>query len=140
MVIEQATNVRKNWSKVMDSVIRERPALIRRTRDNIWMIDADMFSLMLSDFNFTATKFVEPDNTVTLSLNEMDLICNGANEADAKIEMANCILEYAEEYYDNFYLYSKDNIRQKHIPYVLRALTMTPEEIGEILVCQDGRN
>ena len=39
MMTINATEVRKEWSSVVDGVIRERPILIKRTRDKIWLSD-----------------------------------------------------------------------------------------------------
>ena len=49
---------------------------------------------------------LEDDVSVTLLLDELDLVENGSNEFDAKYALAKSILEYAEDFYDNFYLYS----------------------------------
>ena len=35
MLMEQATNVRKQWSTICDSVIHNKPKLIKRTRDKM---------------------------------------------------------------------------------------------------------
>ena len=35
MLMEQATNVRKQWSSVCDSVIHDKPKFIKRTRDKM---------------------------------------------------------------------------------------------------------
>ena len=77
MIMEQATTVRKEWSAVCDSVIHNKPKFIKRTRDRMWFSNPDTMSEILSAYHFTAQRFVENDGSVTLSLNEIDLVENG---------------------------------------------------------------
>jgi len=75
-----ATDVRKNWSLTLDSVVREKPAYIKRTRDEIAMMDVRMLSYLLRIYEFVADKFIEPDGSVTLSLRNMDIVVNAATK------------------------------------------------------------
>ena len=50
------------------------------------------------------------------------------------------IKEYAEDYYDNFAVWSVAPNRKNHIPYVMKALTLDESEIEEVLICRAGRN
>ena len=73
---------------------------------------------------FTADKYVEADGTVTLSLNEIDLIENADTEANAKRTLADSIMEYAVEYYNHFSYYNIASNRKRHVPYIFKALAM----------------
>lgn len=141
MLMEQATDVRKEWSSVCDSVIHEKPKFIKRTRDKMWFSNLETMSEILQAYSFTAKKFVEPDGSISLSLNEIDLIVNGADEKSARLNMGNDIMEYSLEYYENYELYSRTPNRKGHIPYIFKALIMDDsEKIGDIIQCQDGEN
>ena len=83
MIMEQATTVRKEWSAVCDSVIHNKPKFIKRTRDRMWFSNLDTMSEILSAYDFTAQRFIEIDGSVTLSLNEIDLVENGKDEQEA---------------------------------------------------------
>ena len=141
MLMEQATTVRKEWSAVCDSVIHEKPKFIKRTRDKMWFSNLETISELLEAYYFTATKYVESDNSVTLSLNEIDLVENGKDDQEARLNMGRAILEYALDYYNDSEIYSHSPNRKKHIPYIFKALIIdNPEKIGDILQCQDGKN
>lgn len=141
MLMEQATNVRKEWSTVCDSVIHNKPKFIKRTRDKMWFSNLETMSEILKAYHFTAEKFLEEDGSVTLSLNEIDLIENGADEETARINMGNAILEYSMDYYNEYELFSHSPNRKNHIPYIFKALIIdNPKEIGELIECQDGKN
>ena len=141
MLMEQATNVRKEWSAVCDSVIHNKPKFIKRTRDKMWFSNLETMSEILKAYHFTAEKYVEEDGSVTLSLNEIDLIENGADEQAARLNLGKAILEYSADYYNEYELYSHAPNRKNHIPYIFKALIMdNPEQIGELIECQGGKN
>lgn len=141
MLMEQATTVRKEWSSVCDSVIHEKPKFIKRTRDKMWFSNLETISELLEAYYFTATKYIESDTSVTLSLNEMDLVENGKDEQEARLNMGRAILEYALDYYNKYEMYSHSPNRRKHIPYIFKALIIdNPEKIGDMLQCQDGKS
>lgn len=137
-----ATNVRKEWSSVIDRVVRERPQFIRRTRDEMILISLSHFESALADYTFSAQRMVENDDSITLSLNEIDLVENAVDESSAIRALAKSILEYAEDYYNGFSLYSIAPNRKEHIPYVLKALILNnPEKIEKLItVCNDVGN
>ncbi len=141
MLMENATDVRKEWSSVCDSVIHDKPKFIKRTRDKMWFSNLDTMAEILKAYKFTAQKFSEEDGSVTLSLNEIDLIENGIDETAARIALGNAILDYANEYYSNYAFYSHSPNRKGHVPYIFKAIIMDdPQKIGESILCQDGKN
>ena len=141
MFMERATNVRKEWSAVCDSVIHNKPKFIKRTRDKMWFSNLETMSEILKAYKFSAERFIEEDGSVTLSLNEIDLIENGADEQTSRLNLGKAILDYSTDYQNNYELYSHSPNRRQHIPYIFKALIMdNPEQIGESIECQDGKN
>ncbi|MCD8069600.1 MAG: hypothetical protein LUE87_12120, partial [Lachnospiraceae bacterium] len=139
MIMEQSTEVRKQWSAVCDSVIHDKPCFIKRTRDKMWFSNLETMEEILSAYCFTAQRFVEEDGSVTLSLNEIDLMENGADEREARRKLGESVLEYSAEYYNEYELYSHAPNRRRHIPYIFKALIMDdPEQIGDSIQCQSG--
>ena len=137
----KATDVRKDWSTICDSVIHDKPRFIKRTRDRMWFSSLDTLTEILKAYSFTAKKFIESDGSVTLSLNEIDLIENGIDEVTARLALGNAIINYSFEYYKEYSFYSHSPNRKAHVPYIFKALIMdNPEQIGEIIICQDGEN
>lgn len=141
MLMEQATAVRKEWSAMCDSVIHEKPKFIKRTRDKMWFSSLETMFEILQAYQFSALRYLEDDGSVTLSLNEIDLIENGENEEDARLKLGQSILEYSFDYYNEYETYSHSPNRKKHIPYIFKALIIDdPQKIGDMLQCQDGKN
>lgn len=141
MLTLNATDVRKEWSMVIDNVVREKPQFIRRTRDYMMLADIDFLKILLEQYTFNANMFIEEDGSITLELIEMDLVSNGKDEEEAKLNMAQEIIDYAEDFYSDFNLWSIAPNRKKHIPYVFKALILDDiKKIGELILCQNGEN
>ena len=133
-----ATQVRNEWSAVVDSVVREKPVLFKRTRDRMVISDVSFLSEILSAYSYHARLFTEDNGSVTASLDELDLIENGATEQEAKRNLAASILDYAKDYYDDFSTWSRGD-RKSHIPYVFKALILSDvDTIGGALICRHG--
>jgi len=138
MLTINATQARNEWSTVVDTAIREKPQFIKRTRDKMILADINLFSELLSAYTFSANVYVEDNGTVTLSLNEIDLIENGENEQEALIKLAASILDYAEDYYADFSYWSRGN-REAHKPYIFKALILNDiKKIGGLIECHRG--
>ena len=136
-----ATDVRKEWSTVIDNTIREKPQFIRRTRDYMMLADIDFLIMLLEPYKFTANRFKEKDGSITLELNEIDLVINAENEEAAKLKLAEEILEYAEDFYNEFNVWSLAPNRKSHVPYVFKVLILDDiNKIGELISCRNGRN
>ena len=141
MIATSATEVRKEWSSVLDSVVRDKPQFIKRTRDKMWLSNLEIMGEILDAYKFTADKYIEDDGSVTLSLNEIDLVENASTEVEARKLLAQSIMEYSEEYYNNFSYYNAALNRKKHVPYIFKALIMDDiMKIGECIECHDGKN
>lgn len=141
MITLNATDVRRDWSSVMEIAVREKPQFIKRTRDYMVLADVKLMENLLSAYRFTADKFTEDDGSITLSLNEIDLIESGKTEKVARLLMGKAVLEYAEDFYKDFTVWSSAPNRKSHIPYVLKALIIDdPKKIGDMIACQAGKS
>ena len=138
MQIMNATAVRNDWSSVAESVIREKPAFIKRTRDYMFLSDFSVMESLLSAYSFNAEVFTENDASVTISLDEIDLVENAEDIPSAINKMANAILEYSEDFYKEFSYWSKGS-GKSHIPYVFKALILNDvNKIGGLIKCRLG--
>lgn len=141
MFTMNATDVRRDWSTVIENAIREKPQFIKRTRDHMVLTDVKLLESLLSAYTFSANKYIEEDGSLTLSLNELDLSENAKTEEDAKHLLGNAILEYAEDFYSEFSLWSSAPNRKLHVPYILKALIIDDaKKIGDMIECQAGKN
>ena len=59
MLMEKATDVRKEWSSICDSVIHDKPKFIKRTRDKMWFSNLDTMAEILEAYLFTAKNLLK---------------------------------------------------------------------------------
>ena len=136
-----ATDVRKDWSTVVDNTVRVKPQFFKRTRDFLFMSDLRFVEDLLYDYSYTANMMVEEDGSVTLELNEIDLVENGKDEAEAREKLAAAIMEYSEDFYNDFSYWSSAPNRRAHLPYVFKAIAIGDvQKIGESIKCQAGKS
>ncbi len=135
-----ATEVRKDWGGFIDSIVRDKPQVIKRSRDYIVAISLDMLKEMLSLEKLTITLMNEEDQTVTAVIEELDLMANAQTKDEVIRTLALDAIEYAEDFYREFeYWHSAPN-RKAHLPYVMAILAREPDEIiKELFRCQVGK-
>jgi len=133
-----ATQVRSEWSTIVDSVVREKPIMFKRTRDLLFLSDVELLAELLSGYNFNARIYREDDGSYTAALDEIDLAENGIDETDAVHKLAGSILEYSEEYYADYSYWARGN-RKSHKPYIFKALIINDvEKLGGMIKCRHG--
>ena len=126
----------------MDKAIYERPQMIRRTKDQLVLIGAEMLNTVLQASVIHVR--IEPgdDGKQLYQMEEIpDIFTTAASENEALDTLAVDLLEYAKTFYRDFVLYSHAPNRVGHLPYVMRALALgTPEKTKEMLLCQAGKS
>ena len=138
--IKSASEVRKEWSSTIDTVIRERPVFIQRTRDNLVMLDLATLRLAFSHVTFDVSIFKEEDGSVTCTEDHLDLGENAGTKEACILQLVHAMRDYANDFYKEFSLWSKAPNRREHIPFVLKILASTDEEILEDMKCHAGKN
>lgn len=141
MLTISATDVRKDWGGFIDSVVREKPRMIKRSRDYVLAISIDMLRDILKTEKMHVLLFKEDDGSVTAVVDELDLTANAIDEVHVIQQLADDAIEYANEYYDQFsYWHSAPNRRQ-HLAYVLAILACEPDKVSkELFICQAGKS
>lgn len=122
VVLESATEVRKDFSRFIDRVTRSGPAFVKRNRDELAALSLDQLEFLLTPYRLKMEYGQEENGTFSGSLREIDLVANAASVEDLRSALADELVEYAEEYLADFQLYYHAPNRRGHLPYVLRAL------------------
>ncbi len=125
-----ATDIRKNFSSAIDTAVREKPVAFKRNRDNLMLLSNAQLLSLLNDYSFKPVFISEEDCSITATLDGFDIVINAADGEEAITKLAEELVEYAMEYYDQFQLYFNANNRKQHFPYVLRVLLA--EDLNEV--------
>ena len=141
MFVLNATDVRKDWGRFIDTLVREKPQFVKRSRDTIFAASLDTLVEIVKPYKFTVALYTEEDGSITASLNEVDIAVNGKNQDEVLASLSENLIEYAEEYYSNYNLYAASPNRKSHLPYILNVLIQkNTEKVRDLIVCQAGEN
>ena len=73
-IYQNASDVRKNWSITIDTVVHDRPAFINRTHDYVTMLSSGLLADILHDYKYHVTLENESDGSVTGRVTEFDIL------------------------------------------------------------------
>ena len=129
-----ATDVRKNWSQFNDDIVREGPRFVHRNRDEWAALSSDHLKAAFDHLQITATNFKEVDGTITMSVNELDIVENGDSIEEVLDLTADALIDYAREYMDFFQQYFNSPNRKAHLPFVLKIIAQSDYEAVRSLI------
>ena len=122
-----ASDVRKNWSSFIDDVRWVRPALVKRNRDILTVLPVDLMENMLAEHMLTVEVWQEDDGSYTGVFKEIDLAANSKNMDSLEAELAKELIEYSEDYMDDFRFYYESSNRKSHFPYIFRTYLLSDD-------------
>ena len=129
-----ATDVRKNWSQFNDDIVREGPRFVHRNRDEWAALSSDHLKAAFDHLPITTTNFTEEDGTITMSVNELDIVENGDSIEDALDLATDALIDYAQEYMDYFQQYFNSANRKAHLPFILKIIAQPDYEAVKTLI------
>lgn len=134
----KSADVRKNWSETINSVIRKRPMFFQRNKDKLTFMSLDQLQLILEPFKLTMKIMEEDDGSSTGVIEELDLLDNAMTVSELKVKLINDLLEYSEEYMNEFQKYYHSVNRRNHFPYVYKVLANEDRVMDVIEVYEAG--
>jgi hypothetical protein len=127
-----ATDVRKDWGHFIDTVVRVGPQFIKRNRDTLVVIGADQLKELFASFRFKLDVEREENGSYSGTVNglnntsttptTLDVVANAPTIDELKLALADELVEYAQEYSEEFALYFNASNRKSHAPYVMNIL------------------
>lgn len=139
---QSATDVRAYFSQTLDHAVYHRPQFIQRTHSRVVMLGTDMLVSVLPDSVIHLQFLPEENRSIIAVCDEIeDVIGTGKTVSEAEQSFIEALQEYAEEYYQEYDLYSRAPNRKAHLPLILRVLAAdSADEIRRSILCQAGKN
>ena len=117
-----ATDVRKNWGQFNDDVIRMGPRFVKRNRDEWAALSTEHLKAAFESFRFKANFIQEEDETVTVTLEGFDLAENSETQEEALDLITDSLMDYAEDYMNQFTIYFNSPNLKNHFPYLMNVM------------------
>ncbi|MBR1486958.1 MAG: hypothetical protein IJ597_06875, partial [Synergistaceae bacterium] len=104
------------------------------------IISTEMLRIFFETLKFNVSLFEEEDGSFTGTLEELDLIENAPSKEDCLNYLLEAMKEYAQDFYNEFSIWSSAPNRKAHIPYVLKILSSSDNQLREDMVCRNGKS
>ena len=128
------TDARKDMSAFFDSVIHEKPMILKRRKYEAVLVERSLLQMML-EYATIEVSCVQGKDKWIYRASKLDVIAEGSTKVEAEENLCEELVKYAEEVYDNFmFYYYGQNIKSK-LPYIFHILNCEDiEEVKNILV------
>ncbi|MBQ9419937.1 MAG: hypothetical protein IJU31_06110 [Synergistaceae bacterium] len=113
---------------------------INKSQDDVLILSAKVLRSVFENLKFSVSLFEEDDGSFTGVLEELDLIENAPTKESCLFLLAKAMKEYAQDFYNEFNLWSSAPNRKSHIPYVLKILSSSDSQLMEDMICQRGKS
>lgn len=140
MLAISATEVRKDWGSYIDTIVREKPIFVKRSRDYFACMDIDTLKSLVSNIKFNAEYEYDEDNKVVMFIDGYDAVVTGSDVNEAKRNLITDLKEYAQHYFEDAQTWNTDKKRAGQINELLKLSVSTDDELMEDLICQPTRN
>lgn len=137
------SRARSNLTELIDGVQRLTPAVIKprkKSEEASVVLSRDLLRMILRESeheSLVTPRFItEPDHSVTVVLDPLDIAVNAEKREAAILQAAGEAMEYAKEYLDpeNVSLYLRSPNRRSHLPTVIRiAICDSLAEVAGVL-------
>ena len=98
------TDARKDMSTFFDSVIHEKPVILKRRKYEAVLIERSFLQMILEYATIEVSCIQSKDKWIYRAI-VLDVIAEGESKVEAETNLCEALLKYAEEVYDNFMFY-----------------------------------
>jgi len=115
------TDARKDMSSFFDSVIHEKPIILKRRKYEAVLAERSLLQMMLEYAKINVSIIQNKDKWIYRATT-LDVNGEGETKLDAENDLCNKLNAYANDVYDNFmFYYYGQNIKTK-LPYIFNIL------------------
>lgn len=124
-----ASDVRQQFSRFVDDVVRVRPQVVqRRQRDAFLAVSLEHMNSMVSTFRLTLEYREAKPNCFVGTLWPMRLVDEGASYEELVSKLVDQVVSYAKDFFDDFSLFMSAPNTCEHFPYIVHVLLQENKE------------
>ena len=117
------TDARKDMSAFFDSVIHEKPVILKRRKYEAVLIERSLLQMML-EYATIEVSCVQTKEKWIYHATLLDIFAEGETKVEAETNLCEALLNYANDVYENFmFYYYGQNIKNK-LPYIFHILNL----------------
>ncbi|SHK58694.1 hypothetical protein [Alicyclobacillus tolerans] len=116
-------NVVSNFDEFFDATVSGQPQVVKRDGDIIIVTSLNQMRELLTAYPLNYEYEVDEDGRFAGSICKIELIvADGATVEELRLNLANQLIEYANDYMSDFSRYFNAPNTRPHFPYALRVL------------------
>lgn len=108
--------------ETLPMLAQKKPMLLNESSEPVLFITPHQIKQLCESVQLHAIIRNEKDGSITVALQELDLVTNRATTEHAIYALAEDLIDYALEYYAEFELYYQSPNRKNHFPFVMKVL------------------
>lgn len=120
--------VSKSLDKYLDAVNRGRPLFIKHGDKYAVALELDLVKRLVADVTFSVEVTREVDDSYILTSEGFDMIATGQTLEEAEQQLAEELSEYAQDYFAEVDVWSRDKHRASQIRELLCILVTNSEK------------
>lgn len=119
--MQEADEIKNEFGNFIHTVLNKKPVLFKADNDHIIAMSK---SLIMSVFqaNTFISQFVEENGIITATLQGFDLVVEAKSREEAITKLTVGLIDYAQDYFNDFQLYFDSPNRKEHFPYIIKVL------------------
>ncbi|WP_083511958.1 hypothetical protein [Alicyclobacillus acidiphilus] len=120
--VVSTTEVVSNFDDFIDAVVGGKPQAVKRDGDVIIALSLDQMRELLTTYPLKYEYEVDEDGRFAGSICEIEsIVADGATVEELRLNLANQLIEYANDYLSDFSRYFNAPNTRPHFPYVVRV-------------------
>lgn len=139
MLAVNATDVRKDFGRWIDTIVRKRPVIVKRSRDYFFGISLEAMKELVKDVEFTVLMDTEDNGDVVLVLKDFGIVESGTTYEEALQNVIDELREYTKQYFDEIEIWGRDAHRRTQLKELMKIIcTESDNELKGCFKCQHG--
>lgn len=127
------TDARKDMSSFFDSVIHEKPVILKRRKYEAVLVEKSLLKMML-EYAKIEVSAIQTKNKWVYHATLLDVFAEGETKHEAEFNLCNELIKYANDVYNNFMFYYYGQNIQNKLPYIFHILNCeTMEDVKNII-------
>lgn len=129
--VYSATDVRQNWSDIIDIVQKKPIKVSRNKKNNFSIVSMSMWEFLLKDYNFNITIEKDTENYLAY-FEDIKLVASESTKEETLKDLKEQLVEYADLFIEDLDYFSKDEERMKKLPHLLKVW-LFPDNLDDFL-------
>lgn len=121
MQVLNANDIINDFGSFVDKIIIEKPLVFKQNQNYVLSMSRELVMSVFADKTFMPL-LTEEDGIITATLQGFDFVVQGRSRDEVMTKLTVELIDYTQDYFNDFQIYYYSPNRQKHFPYIVKVL------------------